>query len=600
MSSPPGPGQTMHSPSLYIKQHGPSQARRPLPLLPSAVQSTPAELAYEPPTPISLSGTPSPVSGKGGSSCALASSSQSEPSVLAGISHQTHRFPLLNRRRPARGAPPKSYDDVNLSLKDRECPVCLRQGCLLVSHKLYTSQRTSRQSQPAPSAQKESPLSFTVSVGHARIDPFFDLPIGNSDPEMQQHFRDFFTAQCSSMTSPVRIRAFDAAYCPLLIRQALADPALCHSFIAMAATYSAIHGRGLQAPDAKLFSIYDRTFRILRQQVSQTRASRPSDSTIMAAVNLLMCHGLAFGDKSAIAVHPAALKNLVDACGGIANLHGQTAALTLWAAFYVTLNTGKAPVFLEQAAVMPDIPLSNPPPAVYGDILDRLVVRGLISPALSNVCHNTCRLIELLEDRVSGNTNPARWEYFHYKRNTMAMRNGSVHAELSGSGTKAECTSLVLNLFMFLVLRLMPWKAPVTNLCDQLQTALLATDRHDYWGPDIDVLLWVLFTLAASAEHWPGKPWALRLLLNTLSCHYACGPAGWPPNWCQLQWLNLRRFVWSEVYLNESFQETCQELVTMGPSSPAPFVAKEDEEDREEELTHSTRHAVSEAPPKIE
>jgi hypothetical protein len=27
-----------------------------------------------------------------------------------------------------------------------------------------------------------------------------------------------------------------------------------------------------------------------------------------------------------------------------------------------------------------------------------------------------------LEDRVSGNTNPARWEYFNYKRNAEARR----------------------------------------------------------------------------------------------------------------------------------------------------------------------------------
>jgi hypothetical protein len=470
---------------------------------------------------------------------------------------------------------------------------------MLISHKLYASRKETRQSQPRQPVNKQPPVSFTLSVGNARIDPFFDLPIGNSDPDMQKLFRDFFTAQISSMTNPVRIMAFDAAYCPLLIRQALADPALCHSFIAMAATYSAIHGRGVQAPDAKLFSIYDRTFRVLRQQVSQTSSGKPSDSTIMAAINLLMCHGLAFGDKSAIAAHPAALKTLVDACGGIANLNGQPAALTLWADFYVTLYTGQTPVFLEQAGVMPDIPLSNPPPAVYGGILDDLMTRGLISTALSNVCYNTCRLTELLEDRVSGNTNPARWEYFHYKRNTMAMRNGSVHAELSGSGTKAECISLVLNLFMFLVLRLMPWKAPVANLCDQLQTALLATGLQDYWGRDIGVLLWVLFTLVASAEHWQGKPWALRVLLNTLSCHYGCEPDGWPPNWCELQWLNLMRYAWSEIYLRKSFQKTCRELMTMG-QPPPPFLAKVDEEGGEEEqLPYSTSYTAPETQPKM-
>jgi hypothetical protein len=405
------------------------------------------------------------------------------------------------------------------------------------------------------------------------VDPFFNLPTGNSDPEMQDRFRDFFTAQCSSMTSPVRILAFDSAYCPVLIRQALADPALCQTFIAMSATYSSIHGQCLQVPDAKLLSIYGRTFRILRQKIGQSSQAKPSDTTIMAAVNLLMCHGIGFGDKSAMAAHPAALKNLVDACGGISNLTGQLAALTLWVDFYVTLYTGKTPVFLEQAGVMPDIPLSNPPARVYGGGLDDLGMRGLISPALLSVCKNTCRLTELLEDRVSGNANPARWEYFHYKRNNMAMRNGSVHSELFESGTKAECISLGHNLYMFLVLRLMPWKAPIVNLCDQLQSALFASGLNDYRGQDVNVLLWALFILLAAAKHscWDGRRWALQLLQDTLSHYYG---SYWPQNWCEIQRLNLIELTWSEIYLTEFFKSTCRDLETMNQRSRAQVSAE--------------------------
>jgi hypothetical protein len=215
---------------------------------------------------------------------------------------------------------------------------------------------------------------------------------------------------------------------------------------------------------------------------------------------------------------------------------------------------------------MPDIPLSNPPATVYGGGLDELGMRGLISPALLTVCQNTCRLTELLEDRVSGNANPARWEYFHYKRNTMAMRNGVVHSELFGSGTKAECISLSHNLYLFLVLRLMPWKAPIVNLCDQLQSALLASGLNDYWGQDVNVLLWVLFMLLAAAEYRDGKRWALKLLLDTLSHYHGSEQRDWPPNWCEMQRLNLMELTWSEIYLTDSFKSTCRDLVTMNQS----------------------------------
>jgi hypothetical protein len=542
---------------------------------PNEVQSTASAFTYQPPAPTSLIASCSPDSSGSASSSIITPSSSSHPPVLAAILQRSPRSPFLYQRGQQRDPLQKSLDDVVLSLKDRKCPVCKRRGCLLVSHRLYASRPKSRQPNPPRTDDEPPQASFTISIGNARFDPFFNLPTGQSDPETQRYLRDFFTAQGSSMTSPVRIRAFDSAYHPVLFRQALADPALCHTFVAMSATYSSVHGQCLQAPDAKLLSIYGRTFRTLRQQIGQTSRVKPSEATIMAAVNLLMCHGIGFGDKQALTAHPRALRNLVDACGGISNLSSQPATLVLWVDFYVTLFTGKKPVFLEQAGVMPDVPLSHPPAAVYGGGWREPRIRGLAPPALLDICHNTCRLIELLEDRVAGNNNPARWEYFLYKRNTMAMRNGSVHSKLYRSGTRAECISLVHNLCIFLVLRLMPWKAPIINLCDQLQLALLASGLHDYWAQDISLLLWVLFMQLASAEHWDGKQWALQLLADTLSHHYGSEQRNWPPNWCEMQRLNLMKFTWSELYLTTSFNATCRDLVTTA-RLPAPVTAKQD------------------------
>jgi hypothetical protein len=514
------------------------------------------------------------ISGTSGGTSIDKCSSHADHAIPASTSHRKAHLSMLHRRRGL----------ANASQEAKICPACWSWSCRLVSHKLYASHlnrkqpqasftRKARQWQPRHTDERPSQPFLSASIAKAWTDPLFDLPAGSWDPEMKHYFRDFFTTQVSSMTSPARVRAFDEAYCSVMIHPALEDPALCQSVIAMAATYSAIHRRNLRAPDARLLSIYGRTFKVLRQQTDRAGGGKRPDTIIMATLNLLMCYGIAFGNKSSMAAHPATLRNLVNACGGIFNLSALPAALSLWADYYVTLYTGQTPVFLEQARVMPDIPLSNPPAVVYGRDLDSFRTGGLISQALLDVCLNTCRLTELLEDRVSGNTNQARWEYFNYKRNTMAMRNGMVHSELFGSGTKAECISLIHNLFLFLVLRLMPWNAPCINLCDQLRSALLASGLHDSWGRDIDVLLWVLFTLLAGAESWDDKNWALALLLRTLSHRYGSEQPKWPRDWCESQRLNLVRFTWSDTYLTPSFKTTCRDVEALS-QSPTPQSAR--------------------------
>src|SRR5271170_2551663 len=167
---------------------------------PNEVQSTTSAFAYQPPTPTSLIESCSPDSGCSASSSIITPSSRSDSPVLAATLQRSPCSTLLYQSGQQRDPLQKSFDDVVLSLKDRKCPVCTRQGCLLVSHKLYASRPKRCQSNP-PSTDDEPPqASFTISIGSARFDPFFNLPTGQSDPEMHQYLRDFFTAQGSSMT----------------------------------------------------------------------------------------------------------------------------------------------------------------------------------------------------------------------------------------------------------------------------------------------------------------------------------------------------------------------------------------------------------------
>ena len=163
-------------------------------------------------------------------------------------------------------------------------------------------QKAANQPLPAPTTNRLGHFSPSPLAMHDLI-PFSTCRRVNRIRRCSTTSETSFTAQGSTMTSPVRIRAFDSAYYPILLRQALADPALCYTFVAMSATYSSVHGQCLDAPDARLLSIYGRTFRTLRRQIGQTGRARPSEATVMAAVNLLMCHGIGFGDKQALTAH---------------------------------------------------------------------------------------------------------------------------------------------------------------------------------------------------------------------------------------------------------------------------------------------------------
>src|SRR5271154_4028937 len=133
---------------------------------PNEVQSTTSAFTYQPPTPTSLIESCSSDSRSSDLSSIITPSSSSDPPVLAAIVQRSPRLPLLYQHGQQRDPLQKSLDDVVLSLKDRKCPVCWRQGCLLVSHKLYASRPKNRQSNPSSTDNEPSRAPFTISIGN--------------------------------------------------------------------------------------------------------------------------------------------------------------------------------------------------------------------------------------------------------------------------------------------------------------------------------------------------------------------------------------------------------------------------------------------------
>ena len=136
-----------------------------------------------------------------------------------------------------------------------------------------------------------------------------------------------------------------------------------------------------------------------------------------------------------------------------------------------------------------------------------------------------------------------------------------MHSELFGKGTKTECIGITINLVLLLVLRMVPWTSPANELCDQVKRALLASDAPtSYWKLDIDLLLYVLFIVAAAGTYWDDRSWALGLLQQTLEVKYGHVQVDWPTNWEEQEIFNLKRFAWSEVLQRSAFRKTCTEL----------------------------------------
>jgi hypothetical protein len=367
------------------------------------------------------------------------------------------------------------------------CFVCWTKDCKLKSHHEYASQHLTKRSDSSGTKSPPTPrIKLTLSVGNGRLDPFTALPVEGPTREALGMFRDFFTNQASQVYEKPRRLAFDSTYSPVLLRQAYSDPATCHSCLAMSATYMAVHSQNLRAPDEKLSAVYEAALRALRAQLIREKA-KPRATTVMAAVNLIMAQAIGMCDKEALVAHRTGIQGFVKAWGGIHNLEPQLVALIIWTDYWATMFTGLPPLYTHLLSRM-DIRLEKPPPRTCGSAFEEPRMRGLVSTILLENCQITCRLVELVQDKVNKTSTPARWQYFTYKRDTMATRNAVVHTELFGTGSKSECIGLAMNLLLFLTLRMVPWKSPSNELCDQMKTALIASGAvTDSWRTDIDI-----------------------------------------------------------------------------------------------------------------
>jgi hypothetical protein len=442
----------------------------------------------------------------------------------------------------------------------KPCLVCWSKACTLWSHYKYASQRKTKASLgPRKMQPPKAQIRLSLPIGNGMLDPFTALPMKGPSREALQLFHDFFTNQASQVHIMPKRLDFDSTYSPLLLQQAYADSATCHSCLAMASTYAAVHGQDLRAPDEKLSQVYEASLRALRAQLIREKL-KPRTTTVMAAVNLIMAQAIGMCDKEALDAHRTGIESFVRAWGGIHNLEPQLVSLIVWTDYWATLFTGVPPLYTQLLSNI-EIKLEKPPAQKCGRAFEEPRMQDSIGSMLLENCRITSRLVEIVEDKVNNTSTPARWQYWTYKRDCMATRNAVVHSELFGTGTKAECIGLSMNMVLVLVLRMVPWKSPANELCDQMKIALIASGAvNSFWNLDIDILLYILFIVSAAGVHWDDRSWALNLLKQTLQAKYGSIQANWPTSWEEQEIYNLRRFAWSEILLGTAFQDTCVEL----------------------------------------
>ncbi|KAJ9649139.1 hypothetical protein H2198_010947, partial [Neophaeococcomyces mojaviensis] len=186
-----------------------------------------------------------------------------------------------------------------------------------------------------------------------------------------QQFDDFFTRQGRELRQGQKLLSFDSGHYSWLLPRAMQNGALFMSLIAMSATYAAVHGRMLDAPDAAVLATYSCAYQELQRQIDRERSeeSQISESTIMAAIDLVMCCGIGFGDWKLVLLHWTGVRALLpDPTRSLYS--GALLGFINFIEHWLVLTAGFKPRNPNWPVLLR---LEQPPQKVYGGDLHRLV-----------------------------------------------------------------------------------------------------------------------------------------------------------------------------------------------------------------------------------
>ena len=293
------------------------------------------------------------------------------------------------------------------------------------------------------------------------------------------------------------------------------SPALCQSIVASSAVW---HGsyRGHLDPDTRTLSLHGQALQAFQKALSNPSTAY-TDATILAAA-CLTHHQVLVRNRRGLKTHVDGIQTLVDARGGLHNI-GWVAHILLWIDYYTCLYVDQEPRFTWP--MDNNIHLSLAPDRVYGSAFDSLQLEALLDPGLRQLCIEVCRITELLEYSTGTSSVKSAQDYYRYKRSTMSVQLGHLHARFHGQGTIDECVSLTLNIIVLKVFYMHVLDETRMDLCHKLRIALELTGLKSLQNDHMDLLTWILFAagaLAPNASPWKG--WFVDRLKYALAAHF--------------------------------------------------------------------------------
>lgn len=485
---------------------------------------------------------------------------------------------------------------------DRACFICGKPTCNIISHRLQSlemSRRIERRESRSKSrsttetsqlselsqlrplgkrqegAQARSPLAGSVASSE-------DFPVKNATKTMIGFFNRFFASQQRSASPTGLLRSqeglfFDSDHYRFLFSEAIQSAALCLSFVAMSATYIATHDRRVEAPDETLTLIYNRAFQSLRQQLRRERSSGgiPSESTVLAAINLSMACGVAFCDTESALTHWQGVLGLAP----WSSRHYYSGALNIFleqTMYWLTLVADVKPSFQHWPVVLPP---RRQLPETYGHAWQPFFALNQNRFATARVhefCIHVCRATEILENHATLTNRDLfapPMTYFQYLRSMIEQQGALMFRECHNSSTAVEAAVIAVNIFYCLVLSATPWRTPMIYLCSQLQRAMTRsvdlnsaiTSIQNNSSIDDSQLFsaWLLLIHLHAARlcrdeallRWSEA--ALKPLLTQIATLDVSGQT-WEKNLLE----GMKRFCWSEMFMAGTFNQACDGIVT--------------------------------------
>jgi len=153
----------------------------------------------------------------------------------------------------------------------------------------------------------------------------------------------------------------------------------------------------------------------------------------------------------------------------------------------------------------------------------------------------------------------------------VSIRRPQFRAECFNTGTIDECVSLTTEIYRTNVFATQE-ENRLFNLdhCSQLQRALLCTDVAALWGENVQLLIWVLFTVGTISPDWDTRIWFINLLYRAVSTSTKSWyKSRWPHWWREQTLQNLTNFIWSKVRFAKAFENICDELESRNVSDMA-------------------------------